>query len=69
MSETMAMESSINQEGFGGSGGISSFDLWPPLPHSIEAMVPAIVAPRPPCGKPGMGRHNRKALSGLRRFR
>ena len=48
----MAMESSINQEGFGGSGGISSFDLWPPLPHSIEAMVPARVAQRPTCGKP-----------------
>lgn len=27
--EAIAMEPSINQEGFGGSGGIGSFDLWP----------------------------------------
>ena len=69
MSETMAIVISINQEGFGGSEGIGSFDLWPPLPHSIVAAVLARVALCPTCGKPYEGRHYRNALSRLRHIR
>jgi len=57
------MESSVNQEGFGGSGGIGSFDLRPPLLFPFQAAVPARVALRPTCGKSDRagtaGKHDR----------
>ena len=38
------MEPSVNQEGFGGSGGIGSFDLWPLSPRLDVVAVSARVA-------------------------